>query len=192
MTTPGLIDLCSALLPPECGGPPPDRLARTVDRFVAKLPRSARRAVRAGVAGVAVAAWARAGRRLAMLPPEARAGQLSRMARRPAGAQAIDGLKTLVLLVAGSEAGAMELAAWSGRMPLARPDPELDVTPASSWPSATRCDVVVIGSGAGGAAVARTLARAGLRTVVVEEGRPFGVEEFRTTHPLDRFASLYR
>ena len=39
---------------------------------------------------------------------------------------------------------------------------------------------------------ASTLARAGLDVVVVEEGRRFSVEEFRTQHPLERFASLYR
>src|SRR5207245_89990 len=54
------------------------------------------------------------------------------------------------------------------------------------------CDVVVIGSGAGGAMAARTLARAGLDTVVVEEGRRFSVEEFRGRHPLERWVDLYR
>ncbi|MFU8806780.1 MAG: aminotransferase class V-fold PLP-dependent enzyme, partial [Bradymonadaceae bacterium] len=41
-------------------------------------------------------------------------------------------------------------------------------------------DVVVIGSGAGGAMAARELAAGGLDVVVVEEGRRFGVEEFRS------------
>src|SRR5207244_7732054 len=91
-----------------------------------------------------------------------------------------------------ADAGAVELAAWSDAMPLMRPDPELDVTPSAAWPSTVRCDAVVIGSGVGGAAVARTLARAGLDVVVVEEGRRFTVEEFRTRHPLDRWIELYR
>jgi choline dehydrogenase-like flavoprotein len=36
------------------------------------------------------------------------------------------------------------------------------------------------------------LARAGFDTVVLEEGRRWTVEEFRTTHPIDRYAGLYR
>ena len=51
---------------------------------------------------------------------------------------------------------------------------------------------MIVGSGAGGAMVARTLARAGLDVVVLEEGRRWTVEEFRTTHPIDRYAGLYR
>jgi choline dehydrogenase-like flavoprotein len=55
-----------------------------------------------------------------------------------------------------------------------------------------RADAVVVGSGAGGAMAARTLARAGMDTVVLEEGRRWTVEEFRSRHPLDRYAGLYR
>ncbi|EUA22551.1 FAD binding domain protein [Mycobacterium xenopi 3993] len=50
----------------------------------------------------------------------------------------------------------------------------------------------MVGSGAGGAMAARGLARAGLQTVVLEEGRRWTVEEFRTRHPIDRYAGLYR
>lgn len=41
------------------------------------------------------------------------------------------------------------------------------------------CDVVVIGSGAGGAVMAASAAQAGLSVVVVEEGGAFGTERFR-------------
>src|SRR5437764_3706357 len=111
---------------------------------------------------------------------------------RRAPDQAIEALKTVVLLVAGSQHGAVELLAWAGEMPLAQPDPELDVTPASQWPDRSSADVVVIGSGAGGAMAARTLARAGMRVVVVEEGRRFTATEFRSRHPLERWTELYR
>src|SRR5439155_2873529 len=146
----------------EHGGPQADQLAARVEGFVGRLPRHARAAFRTGVL----------------------AARVSR--------QALDAVKTVVLLVAGADAGAVELAAWSDAMPLVRPDPELDVTPSSQWPATTRCDVAVIGSGVGGAAVARTLARAGLDVVIVEEGRRFTVQEFRTRHPLDRWIDLYR
>ncbi|WP_156764505.1 GMC family oxidoreductase, partial [Mycobacterium sp. E3247] len=74
----------------------------------------------------------------------------------------------------------------------ARPDADLAVTVSADSPSVVIADAVVIGSGAGGAMVARTLARAGLDVVVLEEGRRWTVEEFRTTHPIDRYAGLYR
>jgi choline dehydrogenase-like flavoprotein len=162
MASQSLVDLCGRLVPAEHGGPPAWLIASQVEAFVARLPRHAQFAFRAGVLA---------------------AGRSS---------QAFDAVKTVVLLVAGAEAGAVELAAWSDAMPVARPDPALDVTPAGQWPASVRSDVVVIGSGVGGASVARTLARAGLDVVVVEEGRRFTVHDFRTRHPLDRWIELYR
>ncbi len=98
-----------------------------------------------------------------------------------------------MLLAYGAETHASEMIARSAAIPTARPDPELDVTPAAEWPSADAgCDVVVVGSGAGGAMVARTLARAGADVIVVEEGRRWSVEEYRSAHPLDRYSGLYR
>src|SRR5438874_4267758 len=164
---PGLAAFCASLLPPEAGGPDPRRLAEDVERFAWRLPSSARILLRGGVTSVAA------------------------LGRR-APAQAVEALKTVVLLVAGSQHGAGELLAWAGEMPLAQPDPELDVTPASQWPGRSSADVVVIGSGAGGAMAARTLARAGMRVAVVEEGRRFTATEFRSRHPLERWTELYR
>ncbi|MCL5277039.1 MAG: GMC family oxidoreductase [Deltaproteobacteria bacterium] len=52
-------------------------------------------------------------------------------------------------------------------------------------------DVCVIGTGAGGAAVAYTVAKAGMKAVVLEEGRYLTGEDF-TQRPVDAFTSLYR
>src|SRR5205085_2682858 len=56
---------------------------------------------------------------------------------------------------------------------------------------AERCDVVVIGSGAGGATVARVLAERGLDVLVLEEGELHDAASY-TTDPLSALGSLYR
>ena len=53
------------------------------------------------------------------------------------------------------------------------------------------CDVAVVGSGAGGATIARELARAGIDVAVLEEGPPVARADFGG-RPLDRLAKYYR
>src|SRR4029079_14190635 len=53
------------------------------------------------------------------------------------------------------------------------------------------CDVVVVGSGAGGATAARLLAEAGLDVIVLEEGSLWDASSY-TTDPLDALARMYR
>jgi choline dehydrogenase-like flavoprotein len=53
------------------------------------------------------------------------------------------------------------------------------------------CDVVIVGSGAGGAVAAATLAEAGLDVIVLEAGRSFNRESY-PDDPLEAIASLYR
>jgi len=189
---PGLAGVCAAILPPEGGGPDDATLAVQVEAYVARLPGTVRHAARGAVMALTSASVATSGKTLARHDVAGRERVLDRLARRPGTREALDGVKALVVLVAGAERYADELLARWQACPPVRPDPPLDVTPAAWWPSRVRCDVVVVGSGAGGAFAARTLARAGLDVVVVEEGRRFEVEDFRTRRPLDRFASLYR
>lgn len=56
---------------------------------------------------------------------------------------------------------------------------------------AEECDVVIVGSGAGGAVAAATLAEAGLDVIVLEAGESFNRESY-PEHPLDAVAALYR
>jgi hypothetical protein len=183
----------AALLPEECGGPAPAQLAERVDRYLQRLPATSRWAVRAGLLSVAAASYLTNGRSLSRLD----AGQRDRVLRRvaalgPDAGAALEAIKAVVLLANGAETYAPELLSRARRHDVARPDAPLTITPSTESRSVVTADAVIVGSGAGGAMVARTLAGAGLDTVVIEEGRRWTVEEFRGTHPIDRYAGLYR
>jgi len=183
----------TALLPEEHGGPPAAQLAERIERYLTQLPATSRLGVRAGFASVSAASYLTTGRSLSRLGPGGRDRVLRRLASlRPEAGAALEALKAIALLANGADTYAPELFARAREHDVARPDPELTVTSSPDCPSVVTADAVVVGSGAGGAMVARTLARAGLDTVVVEEGRRWTVEEFRTTHPIDRYAGLYR
>jgi len=185
--------VCSALLPPEAGGPVPFEVADDLDRYLAQLPLGIATGIRAGFVGIAGAARALTRRSLVDLDVDARTRVLERIAGvRPELAMALDSLKAVVLLSHGAGANADEMHRRAVRLPVARPDAEMTITSSLDEMSVVRCDAVVVGSGAGGAFAARSLARAGLEVVILEEGRRFRVAEFRDGHPVDRFAGLYR
>lgn len=188
-----LAGLAATLLPPEAGGPDPHRLASVVDEFLAGTPPSTELAIRTA-AGAIDATASLLGRHgpLHTTDLATRERVLRALQRTAPTTMLLEGLKALVLLAHGAEAHAPALLERSRHTPLARPDVPLQVVRAEDHPSTTTADVVVIGSGAGGAMVALELAGAGLDTVVVEEGREFSVDEFRTGHPLRRWRDLYR
>lgn len=194
LTRRSLRGLCATILPPEHGGPDPDVLAGQVLNYIAQTPPVAAKAVKGGVLGLAAVMRASArGVAPEALPVQQRCALLSRIVSlRPEAAAAVDGVKAVILLVNGANSFAEQITAKALAQELARPDAEMTVVPSAEWPSHGGADVVVVGSGAGGAFAARTLARAGLDVVVVEEGRRWGVEELRGMHPLDRYSRLYR
>lgn len=183
----------SALLPEEHGGPPAPELADRVERYLRQLPTTSRVAVRAGLFALAAASYVTTGRSLPRLGPDRRERVLRRVAAlSPDAGAAVEAMKAIVLLANGAETYAPELLSHAMKQETARPDAVLNLASSADQPSVVTADAVIVGSGAGGAMVARSLARAGLDVVVLEEGRRWTVEEFRTTHPIDRYAGLYR
>ncbi|MFF3405603.1 GMC family oxidoreductase N-terminal domain-containing protein [Streptomyces sp. NPDC002742] len=163
------------------------RVPHRLDAVLAALPRPARAGVRTAVAALETYTVARTGRRLAALGPDERENVLRSLAARPRLAPLLDLLKVPVLLAAGTER--MPVAPAPGTAPV---DPPLDCTPAEEWPARSTADVIVVGSGAGGAMAARTFALAGLNVIVLEEGRHHSTASFGRRAPLDRFTELYR
>jgi len=183
----------SALLPEEHGGPASAELVDRVERYLTQMPATSRMAVHAGMVSVSAASYLTTGRSLPRLAPVERDRVLRRVASlSPDAGAALEAMKVIVLLANGADTYAPELLARAQKHVVARPDAPLTITPSEESRSVVRADAVIVGSGAGGAMAARTLARAGLDTVVLEEGRRWTVEDFRTTHPMDRYAGLYR
>ncbi|MFJ4470974.1 GMC family oxidoreductase N-terminal domain-containing protein [Streptomyces sp. NPDC089424] len=184
-----LTGFVAALLADDGTEPWPARVPARLDRVLDAMPLPARSGVRAAALAVDAYAVARTGRGLARLTPAERESVLAGLGGHRALLPLLDVLKVPVLLAAGTERLLQD-----GAKPVAPapPDPPLDCTPAGAWPARSTADAVVVGSGAGGAVAARTLARAGLDVVVLEEGHHHSTASFGGRAPLDRFAELYR
>ena len=184
-------DVAAAILPPEAGGPDPERVASVARRMVSRMPAASQAGLGAALVGIEAFSLARTGRRLGRASPQQREELLVQVARL-GGSPALDAVKSIVMLAHGADAFAAEIAAVGSRHQPSRPDQPMAVVPGAEWPNASSCDAIVVGSGAGGAFAARELARAGFDTVIVEEGERWTVDRIRSAHPLDRFAGIYR
>jgi choline dehydrogenase-like flavoprotein len=71
------------------------------------------------------------------------------------------------------------------------PEPAGSLGETSPAGEGEECDVVVVGSGAGGATAAATLAEAGLDVIVLEAGQHFNRDNYPEDH-LDAIAGIYR
>jgi choline dehydrogenase-like flavoprotein len=105
-------------------------------------------------------------------------------------------VKSLVCFAYTRDARVREVVGWNPRCELApgAPHPGGERLRCADPPphgETLRCDVVVVGSGAGGATAARVLAEAGLDVIVLEEGDHHDASDF-TTDPLHALRTLYR
>ncbi len=148
MSDAALRGLCAALL--DLDEARAGELAARVDAMASRLPAIARLSLKGGVRAADALSVAATGHRLHALTRAQREALLARWWARPATADLVEALKVPVLLVHGATEAAPELRSRVGGPP-ARPDADLDVVPSPEWPSRTLADVVVIGSGAGGA-----------------------------------------
>ncbi len=71
------------------------------------------------------------------------------------------------------------------------PEPAGPLGDTSPTGESEECDVVIVGSGAGGAVAAATLAEAGLDVIVLEAGEHYNRDSY-PSDPLEAIASLYR
>ncbi|MFG2192058.1 GMC family oxidoreductase N-terminal domain-containing protein [Streptomyces sp. NPDC048639] len=182
--------LVAALLADDGGAPWVGAVPQRLEGVLAAMPAPARAGVHSAAAAVDTYARVRTGRGLHALSPEQREALLTSLASRKALLQLLDVVKVPVMLAAGTER-----MLHQEPMPLTRnaaADPPLDCVPSTEWPDRATVDAVVVGSGAGGAMAARTLARAGMSVVVLEEGQHHTTEEFGRRAPLDRFTDMYR
>jgi len=198
-----MLALADALVPPggELPGGAEVRAGQRALESIARMPRAVRELVAGQLALLEQGARLAGGSRLpfSARSREEREAILTRLARLPGMlGLATMPLKLPVLLAyAGSPEVLHALGVGSTPLvPLTEPLPPPVRLPTRSYPDVKAgttevVDVVVIGSGAGGAPVARAVARAGWSVAVVEEGEGFTREDFRGP-ALDRMARLYR
>jgi choline dehydrogenase-like flavoprotein len=169
-------------------------VAEPVSIFLANAPPRVRLAVRLALLVLERAPFPR---RFSRLDLARRSEHLERWVRAPGlRRELFQLLKTLAALGYARHPAVQEAVAAKGRCAVAS-----GPAPASSRPldpdamrppeGTEHCDVVVAGSGAGGAAAARVLAEAGLSVIVVEEGDYHDASSY-PDDPLTALSTLYR
>lgn len=169
--------------------------AAAVSRFLAGIPRRQKAFVALALHALE---WASGPRPFSRLDADTRTRRLRRLNANPLMRDLVLLLKALVSFGWAREPAvqrALDIRMGCELAPGAehpRPDvPPLDPAALAIPGEHERCDVVVVGSGAGGATAARLLAEHGLDVIVLEEGVLHDASTY-TTDPLDALAAMYR
>jgi len=192
-----LVALAEAALPPGRILPGAgDAVAQKTERFLRSMPRGVMEGYTALL--VALDAWSRlsTGSRFDALPPGRRVAVLESWETLEAGQLGVRALTVPLKLMHFDDPAIFR--ALGCRHALAPPMPESarwrdQVVEASTLTDGEtlECDVVVVGTGAGGAPVAWELAGRGYAVLLVEEGPLFTRADF-SGRPLEMMAKLYR
>ncbi len=176
------------------GGVP---VVEPIEQLLAASPARTQTAVRIGLRALQ---WTSFPRRFTRLSLERRIAHVERMQRSRSSLRRDLGLMCKALAAVGYARDPRVQTALGVDLRCVRAEsvePEA-VTRLSLDPDAMvapdgveRCDVVVVGSGAGGAAAARVLAEAGLDVIVVEQGAHHDAASY-STDPVKAMAMLYR
>ena len=167
-----------------------------VEALLVTLPTRTRSLLRLGLRAFEYSPFPR---RFSRLSIERRRVRIERLAqgRWSLGRDLTLLLKMLACLGYTSDARVRAASGWEPGCELADPTPPCEAPPALD-PEAMavpddveRCDVAIVGSGAGGAAAARLLAEAGLDVVVVEQGEYHDGADY-PADPIAAMAQLYR
>ncbi|MCA9540315.1 MAG: GMC family oxidoreductase N-terminal domain-containing protein, partial [Myxococcales bacterium] len=182
-----------------------DTTVAETERVLSALPGEVRRGWRLALRALDARARLRHRRRFRELSTEARYALLADWLLAPPGAERPPAslkrlsIELLTTVIKGAHFGRADYLAAIGHPPertIARePEPRYlqRVIEAESLEPLTEvhAEVVVVGSGAGGAAVAASLARQGVAVAIVEEGRYFRRHDFGGS-PVARLNAMYR
>jgi choline dehydrogenase-like flavoprotein len=194
--------LADSLAPP-CAHLPIDAegvgVADELDALLVRLAPTSRRMIRLLASALHLAPLLTGcGRSFAALPRQRRERYLERALSRPRWDHGVAvTLRALCLMVFAGDPRFRRLVGDTNEpfkkgLPIP-PEMELPVLSHPDLGASTTvdCEVVIVGSGAGGATIARELAQAGIDVAIVEEGGPVSREDFGGK-ALDRIVKYYR